>query len=79
VLDLSATGDQGQATGESLEQQFLNAGLQRSGPEPYDFLHLDDARFVYGLSLRPSPPLPGTLWRGRISEISGWAFGRYQN
>jgi hypothetical protein len=79
VAALSATGDQGQATGESLEHQFLQADLQRSGQESYDFLHLDDARFVYSVALRPPPPVPGQLWRGRISEISGWTFGRYQN
>jgi hypothetical protein len=37
------------------------------------YIHMRDASVV-GPGL---PPLPGTLWRGRLSHVSGWSLGRF--
>lgn len=41
-------------------------------PVPSDFIHLADARYVVGERLTPTD---GMLWRGRISEVSGFSLG----
>lgn len=37
-------------------------------------IHLINARYMFGTSMIPTPP-EGMLWRGRLSEISGWSLG----
>ena len=41
-------------------------------PSGGDFIHLRDARVFTSGSDRP---LPGMLWRGRLSHVSAWSFG----
>lgn len=43
-------------------------------PRPVEFIHLRDAK-TFGAG--DSAPLPGVLWRGRLSEISGWSIGNF--
>lgn len=39
------------------------------------FVHLRDARWIFGDSTVPAGSGPGMLWRGRLSEVQGFAFG----
>jgi len=42
-------------------------------PGPW-FVHLTDARFVYGEVLTPGQ---GSLWRIRLHEVAGWTQGNF--
>jgi hypothetical protein len=42
-------------------------------PRTITYIHMRDASVV-GPGL---PPLPGILWRGRLSHVSGWSLGRF--
>jgi hypothetical protein len=41
-------------------------------PSGVEFIHLRDARVFTSRSDRP---LPGMLWRGRLSHVSAWSYG----
>jgi hypothetical protein len=41
-------------------------------PSALEFIHLRDARVFTSGSDRP---LPGMLWRGRLSHVSAWSYG----
>lgn len=62
-------GDLASSIGEALTQ-LAPGGT--SSAEHYAYLHLKDARVLSGHLL---PTLDGLFWRGRISEISGFAIG----
>ena len=66
VLIRDATGDVEDpeaATGESAEQRLPTT------------VHLARARI---LGAHHSQELAGGLWRGRLSHVSGWTFGRFE-
>lgn len=43
--------------------------------EPVGFIHLRNAKFAFG-SVGFAPQGDGMLWRGRLSEVSGFSYGR---
>jgi hypothetical protein len=62
--------------GRSLQRALERADLEDpiSDEVPYRFLHLKDAFLVSGDGLMPTSGR-GALWRGRISQVSGWSLG----
>lgn len=47
-------------------------------PQPtYRWLHLINARYSFGDHLVPSRP--GMVWRGRLTDVSGWSLGSFQH
>lgn len=70
-------GETGEVLGDALIERYLNIDLHRPADEEpvYAFVHLMNA-YILGSANSLSPGGPdGFLWRGRISEVSGWAFG----
>jgi hypothetical protein len=41
----------------------------------FDYLHLRDARVVQASGLFPPADQGGMVWRCRVSQVGGWAFG----
>lgn len=44
-----------------------------------NFVHLTGAGYVEWSGMSPNPDTDGLLWRGRLSEISGWSLGSFKN
>ncbi|SHE88736.1 hypothetical protein SAMN04487965_0869 [Microbulbifer donghaiensis] len=68
---------------ESVKSSFAAYGddtfnqSENGEPVPIGFLHLKDARF-YSTSGNPLPGNRGVWWRGRLSEISGFSLGVFE-
>ncbi|WP_339455774.1 hypothetical protein [Pseudomonas sp. EA_65y_Pfl1_P120] len=41
-----------------------------------EFIHLRDARYVFGAELTPSG-LDGILWRGKLDSVTGFSLGAF--
>lgn len=57
-------------------REGLNAEVIKNPPsedQPFNFIHLKNAKVLDGGGVLPTPN--GFFWRGRLSEIAGWAFG----
>ncbi|CAL9456121.1 hypothetical protein SUDANB58_02553 [Streptomyces sp. enrichment culture] len=66
-----AVGDQDHAEQVVLLPRALQNALDPTGPDGlHDFAHLIDVTF---LSAPGTPTAP--LWRGRVSDVSGWSLG----
>jgi hypothetical protein len=48
-----------------------------TGGTPYEYLHLKDARYISPTGMMPERPQ--MLWRGRISEVTGWSWGSFHS
>lgn len=65
--------------GAQLEEYFRKFGedpaprAEDAPPVLYNFIHLKDAHFGGGLGLMPTNM--GFLWRGRLSQVSGFSLG----
>lgn len=44
-----------------------------------EYIHLKDARIFNGGVPIPSQEVPGLLWRGRLSAVDGFSFGRLES
>jgi hypothetical protein len=53
------------------------AALEHAATPRFSYVHLKNARFVTGTMLVPTKG--GMLWRGRLSEVSGFSFGGLTN
>jgi hypothetical protein len=74
MMDLFASWNQimsdarGAGEDEEEDQSLLTTG----------YVHLKGARFVVdALGLRPPPLADGIHWRGRLTQVSGWALGAF--
>lgn len=73
---LTATGETGAAIGSQIEQAWLKRMDDEDTTLPYGFVHLQGAKFLLGSSQHSLVPHnEGLLWRGRLSEVSGWSLG----
>jgi hypothetical protein len=76
---MSEAGEAARSVGEALQTVFREMDEEQPPEERRDFnLYLRDARLITGGALIPNAE-PGMLWRGRISEISGWSMGRFKS
>ncbi|MBS1592817.1 MAG: hypothetical protein JST90_00725 [Bacteroidetes bacterium] len=58
---------------ESYGDKIYGEGGDKPVPPP-SYIHLKEARFFNGQS-KPLPANRGVLWRGRLSEVSGFFIG----
>jgi hypothetical protein len=65
----------GEVFGEAADtyRRLAEEAEQQPGPSTARYIHLADAR-VYAPGGMPLP-VQGMRWRGRLSDVSGWAFG----
>lgn len=77
VAMLSSAGSGAEVMGQSLNSLFTSLyGDGQDGDDiRYAFIHLKEARYVFGEGFAPSVENSGFLWRGRISEVSAWSIG----
>lgn len=69
-------GEMGALIGGHIEGAWVKAMEDEDDTLPYGFLHLRDARYLQGSGqFNLVPQDGGLLWRGRLSEISGWSLG----
>ncbi|MGR4041523.1 gas vesicle accessory protein GvpU [Pseudomonas sp. 910_21] len=47
---------------------------KKDDDEHDEFIHLKNARYVYGNQLTPNGKI-GILWRGKLSEVTGFSLG----
>ena len=60
-----------------LTEEFKMDGVRSADPDwQENYVHLVDARFLTGSAPWPELSTPGTLWRGRLGSVDGWAWGR---
>lgn len=59
--------------GKQTREMYLEKPLDDPSLSPPHYIHLSEARYVMGVSLVPGAP--GMLWRGRLSEVSGFSLG----
>lgn len=71
IKQMKAEEEAALAAAENLAPRYQEA-LQ--GADTTAFIHLRDAK-VYHPGQRPLPD-NGMHWRGRLSEVSGWSFGK---
>jgi hypothetical protein len=66
-----AVGDQDHAEQVVLLPRTVQNAVDDAGPDGlHDFAHLIDVTFLSA----PGPPT-SPLWRGRVSDVSGWSLG----
>lgn len=74
---LTGAGSVPQTTGSvvgEIVQRAVQVPKQASdGEGRYGYIHLRDARIMAGPASLPTTG--GMLWRGRLSEVSGWSIG----
>ncbi len=73
LLALELPGNDGSTLGGSLQENFRTDDDDLVDYTTYGFIHLRDAKFFVGNKMAPGSG--GVLWRGRLSEVSGWCFG----
>lgn len=73
ITDLKAALEQSPPLAEVLQSMLPNT----SGDDLPNFIHLKNAKFFLGD--RTIPTGPGMLWRGRISQVSGFTMGSLVN
>ena len=66
---------------ETFEKQWREHGdktsreLKERNEVLFSYIHLKNARYFFGVTAVPNPG--GMLWRGRISEVSGFSLGSF--
>ncbi|MEZ3160952.1 hypothetical protein AB1K54_10445 [Microbacterium sp. BWT-B31] len=71
LLDLmDGAGEGGDVVAHSLAQSFMELGPDRLAALSEGFLHMRDASILAGGTTLTMP-----LWRGALSEVTGWSSG----
>lgn len=71
MFDAWAEQDDETQWGDELE----DSDVPRTMP---NFVHLADANYVEWSGLIPNEDSEGLMWRGRLSEVSGWSLGSFK-
>ena len=73
---LSIFGDQGAELYRKSMTQGLNA-MSNQSESTEGYIHLKQVQYRAGTASVESPagPLPGHLWRGRLTDVSGFSLG----
>ncbi len=73
---ISQAGEVASGIGTGLQEAYRQSDLQRSSGDDveYGYLHLLNAKYFLG-GQETVPGSGSVIWRGRISEVSGWSIG----
>lgn len=57
------------------EDEFTKYKNRTLADQHHNYVHLKDARLVFGHQMSPPYPQKGFLWRGKLKDVNGFAIG----